>query len=212
MIGYQNPNQGNARRKQLAQFLKGQGQQRAQSANRMRGMNTSAMARRSPGSGNPFFKGSSKASPEKFAFANQKPSLKTLLGLVGKNMGNGGFAGQFFSPDLPVGGLGWGGDVGDSPYTPAPSGPFTGDGSGMGGTYVGTPGEDIYGAAADSFSGLGSQPNVDPAAFNALFGGGVGTSLLAPTSMPGFDPNSFLRSYNGPSQPILGDNIYGLLR
>lgn len=200
MIGYQNPNQGNARRKQLAQYLKGQGQQRAQSANRMRGMNTSALGRRSPGSGNPFFKGSSKASPEKFAFANQKPSLKTLLGLVGKNMGNGGFAGQFFSPDLPVGGLGWGGEVADEPYTPLSGGEIS---SPLEPYYdptvpVGAPGGQTYGDAVE-----GNVENIWN--FN---------SPGPTTSGGGVDPIfRYMQSYGGRSQfnPILGDLVYGLL-
>lgn len=196
MIGYQNPNQGNDRRKQLAQFLKGQSQTRAQSANRMRGLNTSAMGTRSPGAGNPFFKGSSKASPEKFAFANQKPSLKTLLGLVGKTMGSGGYAGMnFFSPDLPVGGIEWGGDVGP-PQTQTPT---------VGGLL--NPNDFDTGTGpnlGDDFRTIRSQPptqNGLPTYYPSQYG----------------EADAWARGLGGfrgsaPGvNPILGDLIYGLL-
>lgn len=118
MVGYSDPKMGNQRRSALAQYLRGQSQSRANAAGRMKGLNMSAIGSRAAGAGTPFQRGGGKASPEKFAFAGVKPSLKTLLGLVGKTMGVGGVAPSFniFGPDTPVGGLEWGGEI--SPTTP----------------------------------------------------------------------------------------------
>lgn len=174
MIGYQDPKQGNNKRKQLAQYLKGQTQQRAANAQQLAGG-------RSASTGNPFLRGGSKATPEKFAFAGMKPSMKTLLGLVGRNLGNGGVPSfNIYGPDAPVGGLSWGGAV---PQAPSSSQPTFADG----------------------------VPYVDPNQFmgggNHYLGGDVKSGIGGDAVEGNLED---IWNFNAPSNPpILGDLLYG---
>lgn len=127
MIGYEDPTMGKKRRQALSEYLRQQSAQRSQNAGRMRGIGTTAFGSSSSGYGQPFLRGGRKATPEKFAFAGVKPSMKTLLGLVGQNMGNGGdLPFSLFGPDTPVGGLGWGGALPNPPQTPTAAPPMGG--------------------------------------------------------------------------------------
>lgn len=197
MVGYQDPRMGNQRRKALAAYLKGQGQQRAGAANKMRGINISALGGgRTPGAANPFLRGGSKASPEKFAFAGMKPSLKTLLGLVGQTMGVGGQPSfNIFGPDTPAGGLAWGGAISPTQGTTEGSAPSNFN-----------PNTGLY----DPTWGGTVQPNLGgdrvpwPSRATQVGPDGVPTD---PYGMPIYQSPGW--GQPGFGKPILGDMIYG---
>lgn len=218
MIGYKNPEEGNQRRKALAQFLKGQSQQRASSASRMKAFGRTA------GAGTGFQRGGGKSAPEKFGFAGRKPSLKTLLGLVGENMGYGGMAAaRFFSPDLPVGGLGWGGQI--SPQPDGGAMPFDPTSPIGGNPYGGDIALEGEGGWTGGYNQDGSVQSLPTYSTSPSGGGGMLPGLgsfwagLPNASGPFTGPanGALLPSYGGggytsPQKPLLGDLLYGDLR
>lgn len=129
----------------------------------MRGISTTAFGS-GVGANNPFLKGGNRATPEKFAFAGVKPSLKSLLGLVGRNLGFGGTLPdfRFYGADAPVAGLPYGGSL--PMPTPPSVGPTTPTPTVGGGGGPTSPYQDIAaqgeGGWKPQVSGTGPVPQI----------------------------------------------------
>ena len=213
MIGYQDPTLGKKRQQALSQYLRQQSAQRSQAAGAMRGINTSAFG--AGGVGQPFLKGGSRATPDKFAFAGIKPSLKTLLGMVGRNLGQGGAIHDFniFGPDLPVKGVPYGGALPtppqapptmltpptSDPYSPAPPTPNS--------SPTGTPAPPPLNSVAAPNISYGDVQNAIGNSLPGLITGIPGMGLAGLLASLGL---SATQGYQGPQPTPILDQLQGL--